>query len=178
MNKIPQPYERILFSEKQSFNQWWLWLILIGTAIFSSYAVEKGLPAGSPLKRHLYELLANGWVIGLLAVLFLIIRLETFVKEDGIYVRFFPIQFRFRQFCWKDLSQIYVREYTPLREFGGWGIRWKNLSGREKAYNIKGNEGLQLEIKGKKKLLIGTQKSEELKQVLIGINHYLTPETN
>ena len=34
------------------------------------------------------------------------------------------------------------------------------------AYNVKGKMGLQLVLKNGKKILIGTQKTEELKQIL------------
>jgi hypothetical protein len=57
----------------------------------------------------------------------------------------------------------YVRKYKPLAEFGGWGLRF-GVSG--KAYNISGNKGLQLELTNNKKLLIGTQKPEELSEAL------------
>ena len=44
--------------------------------------------------------------------------------------------------------------------------------GKGKAFNIKGNMGLQLQFKDGKKLLIGTQKEEEIKQFLIDINQH------
>jgi len=40
------------------------------------------------------------------------------------------------------------------------------LFGKGRALNMSGNMGLQLELKDGKKLLIGTQKFEELEQLL------------
>ena len=52
-----------------------------------------------------------------------------------------------------------MRKYSPLREFGGWGYR---VGPGGKAFNMQGNMGLQLEMMGGEKLLIGTRKPEEL----------------
>jgi hypothetical protein len=69
------------------------------------------------------------------------------------------------------LSKIYVREYSPLGEYGGWGIRY-TISGAGKAYNISGKIGLQLEFTTGKKVLIGTHKGEEIKEILTRIGQY------
>lgn len=50
-------------------------------------------------------------------------KLQTVIKTDGIYVRFFPIHIAFRKYSWDKLSKVYVRTYSPLAEYGGWGLR-------------------------------------------------------
>jgi hypothetical protein len=51
--------------------------------------------------------------------------------------------------------------YDPAREYGGYGIR----SGpRGPAYIASGNSGVQLQLKDGSKLLIGSQRPEELAQ--------------
>jgi len=57
------------------------------------------------------------------------------------------------------LDKVYLRKYSPIGEYGGWGFRYG-------AYNIKGSQGLQLKFKNGKMLLIGTQRPEELQKVL------------
>jgi TATA-box binding protein (TBP) (component of TFIID and TFIIIB) len=61
-----------------------------------------------------------------------------------------------------------VREYAPLSEYGGWGLRYSVNHG--KAYNVSGNQGVQLFFTNGKKLLIGTQKPEEITAILKQIN--------
>src|SRR5699024_8909419 len=100
---------------------------------------------------------------------FFITTLETQIRNDGLYIRFFPIHMKFRYLPWNRLSQCYVRSYSPIREYGGWGWRI-GLAGR--AYNISGKEGLQLQLDGKRKLLIGTQKPEEMERILKRINQW------
>lgn len=137
-----------LFTEKQRFTQWWFWLIILLVVAFAFYYEE------STLER----------VVALIIPLFLfILNLETEISQEGIRVRFFPFHLKKKFFAWDEIAKAEVREYSPLLEYGGWGIR-RGKSGR--AYNVKGNIGLQLVLKNGKKVLIGTQKAEELKQIL------------
>lgn len=137
-----------LFTEKQRFTQWWFWLIILLVVAFAFYYEE------STLER----------VVALIIPLFLfILNLETEISQEGISVRFFPFHLKKKFFAWDEITKAEVREYSPLLEYGGWGIR-RGRSGR--AYNVKGKMGLQLVLKNGKKVLIGTQKAEELKQIL------------
>ena len=63
------------------------------------------------------------------------------------------------------IATSYVRQYSPLLEYGGWGMRI-GLFGKGKAWNISGDKGLQLEFTNQKKLLIGTNQPEELAATL------------
>lgn len=149
-----------LFYEKQRFNQWWLWLLLavIGYFIFEpiyfSIAEKEALSSDQWI----------GFIIlGLVVLLFVLVKLETKIQDDGIHVRFFPFIPKFKFYPWENISVAVVRKYSPLMEYGGWGFRW----GRNgTAYNVKGNQGLQLKFTNGNSLLIGTQKPEDLKKVL------------
>ncbi|MFC1780689.1 hypothetical protein ACFLZ8_00305 [Planctomycetota bacterium] len=103
-----------------------------------------------------------------IAVLFVLLRLETEVRSDGLYVRFSPFHIRFKRFDPEDLSEYYARQYKPVREYGGWGIRC-GLFGKGRAYNVSGNKGVQLVFNDGKKLLIGSQRAEELEQAIRSI---------
>lgn len=107
-------------------------------------------------------LLGNG-ILLLVIFLLLGLRLDTEIRNDGVYVRFFPFALRLKRYGWEEIEKAYVRPYKPLLEYGGWGIRY----GRKgKALNVSGNMGLQLELKNGKKLLIGTRKPEVLQAVI------------
>jgi hypothetical protein len=98
-----------------------------------------------------------------LIILFWNVRLETLVTAEGLYVKLFPSHLKFKFISWDEVSAVYIRQYRPLIEFGGWGLRY-GFGG--KAYNIKGNMGLQLSFKDSSNLLIGTQRPEELRVIL------------
>lgn len=155
-----------LFTEKQKFTQWWLWVILIGLNGIFIYAIFKqvigGQPFGDKPSSDTGLLVIEGFIL-VLTFFFFSIRLDTIIKKDGIYLRLAPFQHQFKHYTWDSLAKLYVREYAPLREYGGWGIRF----GRNgTAYNVSGNIGLQLEFKDNKKVLIGTNKAKELAEVL------------
>ncbi len=149
-----------LFYEKQRFNQWWLWLLLAVIGYFIFQPIYFLISENERLSTDQWV----GFVIlALVILLFVLVKLETKVQEDGIYVRFFPFIPKFKFYPWETISVSVVRKYSPLMEYGGWGVRW----GRNgTAYNVKGNKGLQLKFKNGKALLIGTQKAEELQRVL------------
>jgi hypothetical protein len=77
---------------------------------------------------------------------------------DGIYIRFFPFHFSYKEIAFHDLKSFEVRTYNALREYGGWGIRY---GPQGKAYNVGGNRGVQLVLADGKRILIGSQKPEE-----------------
>lgn len=85
------------------------------------------------------------------------------VRPDGLYFRFFPLHRSFRKIASEDLAGYEVRTYSPLKDYGGWGIRYGR---RGKAYNVSGNRGVQLEFSNGDKLLLGSQKPEELAEAM------------
>lgn len=148
-----------LFFEKQKFNQLWLWfLILVPFLYVLIYFLDN---KGSDLTT----LIIVSCTLILSILILVIIKLETIIKKEGILIRFFPFHIKYRQYEWSDISKLYMRKYDAISEYGGWGIRI-NLRGKGKAFNVSGNNGLQLEFKNNKKILIGTQKPEELIEAL------------
>lgn len=78
-------------------------------------------------------------------------------------MRFFPFHLHYKHYSWDDILKAEVRTYNPIGEFGGWGLRG---AGKDRAFNISGNQGLQLEFKDHKKLLIGTRQAEAITKAL------------
>ncbi|THD30965.1 DUF6141 family protein [uncultured Flavobacterium sp.] len=158
----------ILFTERQRFRQWWLWFILLGINGLFLFGVIKQVVGGEPYGDK--PMSNTGLIITMaltvfLTFLFVSFRLETIIRKDGIYVRFFPFHLKFRHYAWETLTKCYVRQYAPIAEYGGWGLRY-GFMGKGKALNVSGNKGLQLEFTDNKKLLIGTNKPNELTEIL------------
>ena len=84
--------------------------------------------------------------------------LVTHVREDGLSVKLGP--FGGTHIAFDEIVRAEVRQYKPLREYGGWGIRYG--FGRGWAYNASGNEGVQLTLRSGKRVLIGSQRPQEL----------------
>jgi hypothetical protein len=166
------------FHEEQRFRQLWLWLIVGFVAIMTGgtfvYGMVQQLVLGKPwgdkpmsdsflLLVGTLEFLIS---LGLIALMFSL-RLVTEVRDDGLYVRFVPFHFSFIHITPEELASREAITYSPLWDYGGWGIRY----GRNgKAYNVSGNRGVQLTYRNGKKLLIGSQRPEELVQALQVVN--------
>lgn len=100
--------------------------------------------------------------------------METKIKTEGIYVRFSPFLLKHKFYPWEVIQQAYIRQYHPLREYGGWGIR-RGVFGHGWAYNVSGNVGIQLIMKDGTKLLIGTRQPHKAAEALkrLGKLHHI-----
>lgn len=162
------------FDEKQRFGQWWVFVVpflMLGITIFVT--VQQLLyeqPVGNnPVPDSSIWIL---WVFSLGLLWFLwSFQLITSINKKGISVRVRPLLHK--NFKWDDIDEMFIREYKPLREYGGYGIRY---SKNGTAYNIKGKTGLQLVMKNGKRILIGTQRSKELGDLIEKIKDPSTRE--
>lgn len=161
-----------IFTEEQRFNQWWLFVILAIAGVAMLYPLIAG-EVGSDKSLRISLLITFG--IYFLVVLFILsVRLFTQIDETGIHYQFGPIHRSRRHVPWQDITYGAVVKYNPILDYGGWGYRSGFLKKKGKAYNIKGNLGIKMELKNGKKILIGTQKPEEAKRVLDSYKHKIT----
>lgn len=163
---------KILFSERQRFKQIWLWIVLLVLDGISIFGLIKQLifeiPFGDkPISNT--ALIVTTSFLFLLSFVFFNFRLDTHIKADGIYVRFFPFHSNFKFYPWNKISQSYIRQYNPIKEFGGWGLRGL---GKNLALNVSGDIGIQLVLQDGSKLLIGTNKADEVTVILKQLEHY------
>ncbi|MCW5517402.1 hypothetical protein [Muriicola sp. Z0-33] len=157
-----------VFKEVQKFNQWWIQLVnllLIGLLIYLCYSwyIKKDGVNEFGENGILIQLIVIGTIVLDLLLLYLI-QLRTAIDEIGVHFQFFPFQFSKKTIRWTAMQQCYTRQYKPIKEFGGWGYRTK--FGKGKAYNVKGNKGIQIVLLDGKKLLIGTQKVQDATAVI------------
>lgn len=94
------------------------------------------------------------------------LKLTVRVDAAGIHYQYTPFLNRWRHWPWHEFQQVFPRVYSPLGDYGGWGIR--GLPGNL-AYNVWGPDGLQLIFQSGNKLLLGTQQPEELRKVLAAL---------
>ncbi|HRG67359.1 MAG: hypothetical protein JNL65_09655 [Saprospiraceae bacterium] len=158
----------IHFKEKQKFTQWWFWLLIIGITCLFLFGLYQQLILKIPFGDNPTSdstLVLISLIPILIIILFLISKLETEINELGVSYKFYPFHLSKKTIPWESIDKAYIRKYNPITEYGGWGFRL-GLFGKGRALNMSGNMGLQLELKDGKKLLIGTQKFEELEQLL------------
>jgi hypothetical protein len=161
----------VIYREEQRFSAWLRWLLFMSIVLIiplSIFSLVKIPSEEGGIKILPINTLTICWLlvpIGI-AVLFVSLKLETEVRGDGLYVRFFPFHLKFKRFGAEELSECYARQYRPLLEYGGWGIR---CGKQGRAYNVSGNKGVQLVFKNGRQLLIGSQREKELEEAIRSI---------
>lgn len=153
-----------IFTERQSLMKWVKYLVLgsfvlvlgvVGSVFFAAEGVNE--------EPAVIVIMIVSLVVAALAPLLIFsMRLETEIDHNAISIRVFP--FRTKEIKWDDIQTAYIRPYSPIMEYGGWGIRYSFRNGR--AYNMSGKIGLQLILTNGKKILIGTQQGDKLSRVL------------
>ncbi|MFN5317927.1 MAG: hypothetical protein ACK5CY_03705 [Bacteroidia bacterium] len=145
------------FEEQQPFyKNSFTWLIVPGMLLPLILLGIKAITAGS----FSWFDFANLFLVELIVfTLVFFCKLETRIDSAGIRYRLFPFQIKYRLIEWNIISKAYVRRYNPLSEYWGWGIKGTR---NNRAINIAGDVGLQLELKDHRKLLIGTLQKEKM----------------
>jgi len=163
----------VLFREVQRFRQPWLWLLLLAGLLPAVLIIGVGVVEQILLGRPFGDRpLPDGALLAVFASvaafaavllrLFHTARLVTEVRPDGLWVQFVPFHRVPRHI--DGIATFAARDYAPIREYGGWGLRWGGRRGW--VYNVSGRRGVQLELRGGGKLLIGSGKPEELERAL------------
>lgn len=153
----------VLFREEQRFTQPWLWVLLLGGL---AVAVGTSLPLVVKFQHRPWppglwlSLVFPAAFMLLIVALFAFTRLATEVRTDGVSVAFRPLQFKPRFISYFDIVDSKAVTYRPIFEYGGWGIR-RGRTGY--AYNVSGNKGLLLTLKGGRTFLVGSQQPERLR---------------
>lgn len=137
------------FEENQQFREWWIWVILFVILISSTVTTAFNMIAFL--------------VISPVILLMYFSKLRIKINKEGVYYQFFPFHFKSYQINFDEIKTAQAITYSPIKDYGGWGIRY-GFKGT--AYNVSGNKGVQLELKSGKRILFGSQRSEELEFIL------------
>ena len=149
------------FTETQWFYHRWWWLMLGTTILMAAplafvFTKPRGAQAVAIAVPLMTVILAGLWFM----------KLTVRVDAAGIHYQYTPLLNRWRHWPWSEFEQVFPRTYSPLGDYGGWGIR--GLPGNL-AYNVWGTAGLQLIFRSGNRLLLGTQQPEELRRVLAAL---------
>lgn len=153
---------KVLYRETQQFRQWW-WIVLalgstVPTMLFSIYALYQKTVNGIQVGDAMLIILP--FFMGIMIWVFFSLKLEVWIDQDGIHYRFYPLISKNKIISKEEIQRYEIRKYSPLLDYGGWGIKKRFKWGR--AYNVSGNIGLQLYLKTGRKVLFGTQRSQAI----------------
>lgn len=160
----------IKYEEVQRFDQWWFWLIILGCTALIWYMIIYGIVLGNEIGGEEIEGgIISTLLLGLLGFavpyLFLQLRLTIRVTSKEILIKYKP--FVNRNILISDIEKAQSREYRAVKEYGGWGIKgWKR---GKIAYNVSGNDGVELTLKNGNTVMLGSKRSEELEKVILDL---------
>jgi hypothetical protein len=153
---------RLLFEEEQRFVGTWVMIPVLLVVVLGWYFFVRQIVFGEPVGDRPADDwgIVMLWLVAgiLMPLLFVNLKLTVRVWQEEIYIRFSPL-FK-RTIPTGEVKSCAMRTYRPLLEYGGWGVRCGFRRGM--AYNVSGNEGAQLELTNGKKVLIGSQRANEL----------------
>lgn len=139
----------------------WVWALVGGVALISGATVaQAAVKVGGKVGVALAPTLG---VAGVMAAL---CRMTTRVDHEGVHVVFGLVPIYRKSFMLAEIERAVAETYSPLREFGGWGIRGL---GKNRALNMQGNRGVRLTLKNGDRMLIGSARAEDL---AMAINSY------
>ncbi|WP_298486843.1 hypothetical protein [uncultured Maribacter sp.] len=165
-------HKKVLFHEIQKLRQWWIWLIILAAFIFNLYFIIKPLlssdHASSVNMSFSLIMPYTTWLFILLTlavvVLLFFMKMTTVITEDKIAIKHMYVVKK--DFLWEDIASAEIITYG----FVGYGKRYSIKHGI--VYNMRGNKGLAIKLKNGKKYLIGTQKEENLREVVRNIQNH------
>ena len=129
------------FSEKSGFPAWIFWSML-----------------SIPTILYLHEIITNpedvepfdwiGFIILAIVGLFIFsIKLKITIDPKGITYQYPPFRNKPTTLPWENIETVELLKINPLKEFGGWGLRYGKLGA---AYTTRGKHILHIKMrKGK-----------------------------
>lgn len=164
------------YHEIQKLRQKWIVIIAVFPAIlaivvyFYGFYVQliKGIPFGENSMSDTGLLLTGIFIIiisVLIPVLIFTANLDIRILNDSLYFRYFPFIRKYRKINFLNIASYNAIEYRPIRDFGGWGIRY-SMKTKRICYNVSGHHGVEVTLNDGKVIVFGTQQPQQFVEAL------------
>ena len=142
----------------QESTSWPAWVGLVTLGSFGAAAL--GIWRDPEVGRSTALLLSA--LFALLAAAFWVLlgRLQVQVTRSELVIGFGHVPLIRKRVPFADISGVESVKYRPLLEFGGWSIRFGR--GGKRAWTIRGNRAVRLQLKDGRQLYVGSQVPERL----------------
>ena len=153
----PLPYTRVLLTQHQRPSGWALWIALVAAGVVAVVFASILLFPPRPTPWPVGLLLCAG--LAFIVTLVLVPRLTVVVTSQELIVRLVP--FWGTRIPVDEIAEARVDEFRPIREFGGWGIRWL-LRDSSTCYTVAGTRGVRIVTTRNRKYLVGSPDADAL----------------
>ena len=146
------------FHEEQRFGRW-VWVLI---AVIAVPVLIGALGAASRGVDSVVAILVGPATVVAVLVLLALAKLVTDVDQRAIHVSF-HLLWPARHIPLDDVQRAHATAYGPLVDYGGWGVRlgWKGW-----AFNTGGAEGVLVETKSGKRIMIGSRRAKDLEDAI------------
>ncbi|WP_183575964.1 hypothetical protein HDF18_18910 [Mucilaginibacter sp. X5P1] len=155
---------KILFKETQKYAVLMV-AAMLSTIFFGVFCVIQ-IVLGKPVGNHpAPDALLIVFFVVSVATIFLAWyqKLVFIITEDELHISF-GILTSSKTIKMSDVKNISTRKYNAMKEFWGWGVRFrKNIT----CFTVSGSDAVEIELKSGEKLLVGTQKMTEVAAVVL-----------
>jgi hypothetical protein len=144
------------FREEQHFA--WFWIAMFcGPALIVGYGLYRQVWLNQPFVSG--ALLWPAFAVAVVVAVWLWrLKLVTEVRDDGLFICFVWL-WPERTIPWDQIRSVETRTYRPIRDFGGYGVRW---AARGIVYHARGNQGARLVLASGERVLVGSQRAADL----------------
>ena len=151
----------INFIENQKTNGVWIAIIPISfVACFASFQEMKPL---SEDWKNILPFLTITLIMTALCIFMFSLKLKTNYTDKYVQVQYSPFHWKPKIFYWEDVAELETRTADCLKEYWGWGYKGTK---KNRSYTAYGDFGLQLTFKNGNRLFIGSQKKEEMEELI------------
>jgi hypothetical protein len=182
MNAKPHS-DPALFEEQQRFAPGWIFFVFLITApvvLMQAFGTYQQLVRRQPWGTHpasdqgllwadLLVLVVCCGVAWLVSSICMTVR----VTRQLLDVNFYPV--RHKRIRLSDISTAFVRSFSPMLEYCGWGLRL-SIKGNGWGYFLRGDQGVQLLLRDGTKMLVGSQDPARLLSALRQVQPSIAPD--
>jgi hypothetical protein len=163
--------QRPLYEERTGW-AWWVHLLILLTlvaAVIPLMNIVEGNIGNGPGQMPVWAAALSFLVgVGIPAGIYSLMgQLRTRITEEHIDIRWGYLEVIKKKIPHGDVEKAEPVTYSPLAEFGGWGIR---VGGKKKkAWTMRGNRALLLHLKDGTRFYLGSDKPERMLQWLTSL---------
>jgi hypothetical protein len=153
----------VYFEEKQPFSPWAHFILALAMLGALAAIVIALIYEGISMTGLIILAAQIPLFLLLMDLLFMRIR----ISENELCVQFGnPVPIYWKRISLEDITSVRAVQYRPLRDAGGWGIRFGRFEGEKCRFlNARGDRGVFIDADGQR-YIIGSQEPDRLAAVL------------
>ncbi len=144
----------VYFREEQKFEWFWTVVWLVPVAMIGYGLYQEVISSILLWPALVVTVVVAVWINRL--------KLITEVRSDVLWIHF-VLLWPERSIAWNEIQRADAITYRPVKDFGGWGVRW---AARGVVYNARGKRGVRMVLVSGERVLVGSQRAEDLARAI------------